>query len=89
MINDKSKSKPENKVQRWKRKMKSVTESNSKKAKLDYGQNACDVESDIPAEEQNKRMTQYIEKTLNITDTEIRKIEEQPKEQSQSKVWKH
>ena len=54
LVDNRNKRKPENKVKRWKRKMKSVSESKNKKARLEYGNQARDVEPDISTEELNK-----------------------------------
>lgn len=88
MTNNISKRKPENKVKRWKRKMKSANESNSKKARLEYGPNARDVESDVSPDELQKRMNTFLETDINISSEEISRIESKTKEQSQSKLWK-
>ena len=88
MTNNKWKSKPENKVKRWKRKMKSVNESNSKKAKLEYGPNALDVQPDVSPLKLNERMEQFLEKEINVPSIQISQIEKDTKEQSHSKVWK-
>ena len=86
--NTRSKSTKESKLKRWKRKSKLTRESNSKKAKLEYGKGARDVEPDVSAGELNKKMEQYIEKEINVSEKEINDIEEQTKRQSECKLWK-
>ena len=88
MTNNKWKSKLENKVKRWKRKMKYVNESNSKKAKLEYGPNALDVQPDVSPLKLNERMEQFLEIEINVPSIQISQIEKDTKEQSHSKVWK-
>ena len=88
LTNNKSKCKPENKLKRWKRKIKAVTDANNKKGKMEYGPNARDVEADLAPEEMNKRIELFIQNTVNIASKEKLKVEQQTKDQSQSKLWK-
>ena len=88
LTNNISKRKPENKLKRWKRKMKSANESNNKKARLEYGPNARDIDLDVSTEELNEKINQFLEKKINISSKEINQIEKETKEQSNSKIWK-
>ena len=52
--NTKSKNKPEAKWKRWKRKMSSSRQANTKKARKSYGPEAMDVTPDLTTEELGK-----------------------------------
>ena len=88
IVGNRNKTKPENKVKRWKRKMKSVSESQTKKARLEYGNQARDVEPDVSTEELNKLINKFKEEQIDITGKKMLEIEENTKEQSNSKLWK-
>ena len=76
-----SKSTKESKLKRWKRKSKLITESRSKKARLDYGSETLDVEPDVSAEELNINMDDF---KININESEMEKLEKNTKDQSNS-----
>ena len=88
LTNNKSKCKPENKLKRWKRKIRAVTDINNKKGKMEYGPNARDVEADLEPEEINERMELFIQKSVSIESKEKFKLEQQTKDQSHIKLWK-
>ena len=71
ITNNISKRKPENKLKRWKRKLKSANESNNKKARLEYGPNTRDIDLDVSTEELNEKINQVLEKKINISSKEI------------------
>ena len=74
LIDNKNKRKPENKVKRWKRKMKGLSESNTKKARLEYGKEARDVQPDISTEELNKLISKFKEQEIDITHKKCQKL---------------
>ena len=61
-----------NKVKRWKRKMKCLNESNTKKARLEYGKEARDVQPDVFTEELNKLISKLKEEEIDITHKNVR-----------------
>ena len=85
--NSASKNKEENKAKRWKRKMQSSLQSNSKRARLAYGKDAIDVTPDLGKEELEKKMEKFLNEEIKISEDKIRKVEEKTRNQSQSKVW--
>ena len=77
-----------NKQKRWKRKYKVGRESNTKKARMEYGKEAVDYEPDVTSEELDRKVKEFMDKQINITNAEIEKTEENTKDQSQSEIWK-
>ena len=65
--------------------MQSLSESKTKKLRLEYGKHAWDVQQDIFTEGLNK-LSIRLKKRKNIL--KMSEIEENTKEQSNSKVWK-
>ncbi|CAG2243766.1 unnamed protein product [Mytilus edulis] len=77
------------KQNRWKRKMSSIKESNTKKAKQHYGKESLQVETDIASEELGKLKVNYLNKNIDIPETEIIKIEKKnTTSQLCSEIWK-
>ena len=83
----KYKAKPESKVKRRKRKIQNVTESNSKKAKIAYGSN-LDDSPDVNSEKLKQLCETFMKEKVTKTDEEIKSIENDSIEQSNSDIWK-
>ncbi|CAG2230579.1 unnamed protein product [Mytilus edulis] len=80
--------KPEQKTRRWKRKMKSWTDSTTKKARYEYGPDSMEVTKDVEKLELDQLKDNYISQHIELTHDQILAIERQTKTQSNSQVWK-
>ncbi|VDI82683.1 Hypothetical predicted protein [Mytilus galloprovincialis] len=80
--------KPEQKTRRWKRKMKSWTDSTTKKARYEYGPDSMEVTKDVEKLELDQLKDNYISHHIELTNDQILAIERQTKTQSNSQVWK-
>ncbi|CAG2247842.1 unnamed protein product [Mytilus edulis] len=87
--NNKSKDKKKNKERRWKRKMSSLKESNSNKAKQHYGNESIQPESDISENELTKLKYKFLQNNIEITTSEIIQNEKDTKSQVCSEKWKN
>ncbi|VDI11786.1 Hypothetical predicted protein [Mytilus galloprovincialis] len=72
---------------RWKRKMRSLTISCSKKARRSYGPEAIDVTEDIPVTDLAVLQSDFLEKHINISEIKIKEIASATIKQSQSDNW--
>ncbi|CAG2228240.1 unnamed protein product [Mytilus edulis] len=72
---------------RWKRKMRSLTISCSKKARRSYGPEAIDVTEDIPVTDLAVLQSDFLEKHINISEMKIKEIASAMIKQSQSDNW--
>ncbi|VDI39695.1 Hypothetical predicted protein [Mytilus galloprovincialis] len=81
------KSKPEIKSSRWKRKMASVKEGNTKKARMHYGNQSIQVEEDITKSELEEKKTIFMKKNYNLELSHIKEIEKHTKLQLTSASW--
>ncbi|CAG2204291.1 unnamed protein product [Mytilus edulis] len=72
---------------RWKRKMRSLTISCSKKARRSYGPEAIDVTEDIPVTDLAVLQSDFLEKHINISEIKIKEIATATIKQSQSDNW--
>ncbi|XP_052063676.1 uncharacterized protein LOC127703187 [Mytilus californianus] len=86
--NNTTKDKCSIKQNRWKRKMSSIKESNTKKAKQHYGKESLQVEPDITSEEFEKLKVNYLNKNIDIPEADIIKIEKKTTLQLCSEIWK-
>ncbi|CAC5388740.1 unnamed protein product [Mytilus coruscus] len=86
--NNKSKDKKEIKERRWKRKVSSLNECNSISAKRHYGKESMQTESDVSEEELTKLKNKFQKNNIELTTSEIIKIEKDTKMQVCSKKWK-
>ncbi|CAC5366256.1 unnamed protein product [Mytilus coruscus] len=86
-INNTSKSKPEIKQNRWKRKMKASKEATSRKAKKQYGKECIQAENDISPQQLETIKENFYTTEIDITPSEIKKIELETTSQSISTNW--
>ncbi|CAC5387679.1 unnamed protein product [Mytilus coruscus] len=85
----KSKDKKEIRERRWKRKMSSLKESNSIKAKQHYGNESIQPESDVLEDELTKLKYKFLQNNIEIRTSEIIQIEKDTKMQVCSEKLKN
>ncbi|KAK3099893.1 hypothetical protein FSP39_011406 [Pinctada imbricata] len=83
----KHQAKPSTQSKRWKKKVTTLKTSNTRKARRAYGPEAVDVTSDVSVSELQSLKSSFLEKNINLTDSQITSIQSATLKQSQSGLW--
>lgn len=81
------KAKPESHAGRWKRKMASLKESQTQKAKQSYGEQAVDVTPDVSTETLKDQKEDFLKKNIDLDTKKIIAIQKSTTKQSMSGLW--
>ncbi|KAJ8299283.1 hypothetical protein KUTeg_023343, partial [Tegillarca granosa] len=83
----KSQRKSQIRARRWKRNYQSTKDSNSKKARLEYGPGALDVEPELTPDELKTKKQAFLDTHINLSHQQIMAIDKFTPHQSGSQMW--
>ncbi|XP_021375757.1 uncharacterized protein LOC110464719 [Mizuhopecten yessoensis] len=84
----KSQKKEEVKARKRTKKMASSAQSNSKKAKREYGQSSLDVLDDVPAHVLKTKCEEFLKSSVEVADQQCQHVQLTTQNQSYSVTWK-